>query len=866
MATGEEGPEYEFDLADKPEYEFDPADKPVDPKAAKRRADLLAIAKAGRRAPIDETARITRGMVQRSAALEKSIEAVEGREVELEQQVTMLTEALRLAQIQREGAGQVADEKAQTLSEQTRLATKMTINAVTASSSEQAARDELRRVQQELALAEEEKKELETAFAAAAGQLAGIRESVEGTLGTAEILDPTFEFKSKAGKKISSEEAKKLELGEWLAQVAQHARKVTSAARAQVALRDVEIATATARANANERNVQEIKTQREEKDEVIAELRQQILALGTAKGTLEAKVSEVKSADEAVRSALEEKRKENAALQQELADLRAQKVVTAATPDAKAAEAVAQLQTSYNEENKRLKAQEAKHQADLEKLAAALAERELSASLAQVHQKQAEEELAEEKKRRAAPLSVGAGAPPPPPPGGDSPPSYGSLFWGKVKKEEKPTAQPPPEAFAYARSRLIPIDVKIEGPNPVLPSMPRLEPAAAMAVSTEPPRVAPRVVKAERPAVAAGSPPDEPNPGGGGGAAAMAVDWQGPKANMKDIKIIPRNVLNVAATFDLVNAAGGEFDLGVPSRPVYIEDLLDFDAMSEDPAWSLAIIELMQHYDERTRHTSSLYDPTISLSEQLEVIYKDAQDGSTELLFVLELLQVFNLAKDQKSGFRDARIGKYINYYVRAPLAQLGGNQHLSSHVSRITGYVGKYLRRVYDAAKNSQDPSNLFWWTSSNLASDIERSYADLGREVMSQHNDALAVMYVQNSFTFAAISTAVLNNPAALYVFKDLCGVLWNVNSFRANFNTLLGLPGGALLFDYFMESTQSPIFMEHIWHSERRTAIYQVILRALGGNAGGMAAIQSQVKHEIDTYSAPLWIEGPRALARQ
>lgn len=299
---------------------------------------------------------------------------------------------------------------------------------------------------------------------------------------------------------------------------------------------------------------------------------------------------------------------------------------------------------------------------------------------------------------------------------------------------------------------------------------------------------------------------------------ALGMDWKPTGNSPANQMIIPLATAQRDAYQLMLVASGGTFTTDFKKRLTFVDDVLDLDSMCEDRAWSLAIVELMDHKPSKT----SFYDPYSPLSKQLENIYLNAQEGSTELLFVLELMYVYNMMKDEdrRPPVRLEHIGRYIEHFVRKPLGQ---DMPRFSHIPRICDSVDKWLSLLLESAAKAQDPTNMFWWTDSPLALAIGVVYNSnpkLGIEALLSHAKQLRGMYANNQHTYHTLMVSALGNSQLLFAFQEMCGTLWNVNNFRANWKTIMEQPGGALLLDVFMALANTQEFnAQFVGHDIRR-----------------------------------------------
>lgn len=356
-------------------------------------------------------------------------------------------------------------------------------------------------------------------------------------------------------------------------------------------------------------------------------------------------------------------------------------------------------------------------------------------------------------------------------------------------------------------------------------------------------------------------------------AVAMRMDWEPDDSRRQVVPYV--NYAAHQAIVALRDGTSGDFGLEVPQpkRFTYVEDVLDIDAMCQDRAWALAIIDLMR-YSAPGAKTTTLYNPLAPLNVQLEEIYNRAHNGSTELLFVLELLLVFNIMKEIRPPGRVEHLEKLIRNFARPGPGP--------SHVYRIARKVADRLEDIFDAAQRTQDSNELFWWTTSPLKNFILDLYTDSGRfngnkAYLVEHGFELRKMFAGSPYTYHILWASLMRNQTFVFVFQDLCGVLWDANNFRANFDKVLNQPGGALLIDIFMNAANTPIYQKHFglpfvegkqspgWVT--RAQVYRVLnnhisrtFRIDGDKV--MNDISVSLNRLADSYAPPPGLEGPPA----
>jgi hypothetical protein len=346
-------------------------------------------------------------------------------------------------------------------------------------------------------------------------------------------------------------------------------------------------------------------------------------------------------------------------------------------------------------------------------------------------------------------------------------------------------------------------------------------------------------------------------------AAAMQMDTKPDEDARNKMMIVRPGQASQDAMYALVVAAGGNPTLEGRKRGAYIEDVLDLDIMCQDRAWALAIIDLMGFQTSPSGPASTLYDPSVPLNKQLEYIYLRAQNGSTELLFVLELMLVFHLMKENPPPVRQEHIMEYIRVYVRGPLGSLGNR----THIPRITLVLKRFLVRMRDTAEDTQN-QKLFWWTQSPLVGAIMKIYSGSeGTKTLLAHNARLRFMFAQSEYTYRALAHSILVDQRLAYVFQDLCGMLWDANNFRANFISLMDQPGGAFMLDMFMATPQSWFWVKHFKNNGLRQSVLVEIDSQLRDTFGvtadaAVAQITASLANQAEHYAPPRALDGPKS----
>jgi hypothetical protein len=270
------------------------------------------------------------------------------------------------------------------------------------------------------------------------------------------------------------------------------------------------------------------------------------------------------------------------------------------------------------------------------------------------------------------------------------------------------------------------------------------------------------------------------------------------------------------AIWPLVVSASGNYGVasrGANKRFTYVEDHLDIEAMCQDRVWTLAIIDLMQFKPPGGGPVTTIYNPLAPLSKQLHQMYSIAQDGTTELLFVLELMLVFNQMKDIPVAGRDRHLLDLIQAHVRRRR-----NDTKVSHIFRILDSIRDHLELIDMTAKNAQKAGELLWWTQSPLKNELIGLYTGRGtkeehKKVLVAHDARLRRMFAENKNTYKVLIVSLaVHDGRFLRVFQELCGVLWNAENFMANLNTVMDQPGGAFLIDIFMAAANTVSFNEN------------------------------------------------------
>lgn len=793
----------------------------------------------------------------------------------------------RLAQLI--GTHELVDAKSASAAAAATMAANAFRRTATAQEGQNAAENALEHVAAEMGRVVEQKNKVEAKLTEAGQEAAKIRGEIAANI----LIELAFDKEFKLQHEGKEAKVRDVPLGELVKQLGQHNRNKKAALEADLALQKQKVTGLTSQSEGFETALEAIKSEQAKHAEETAGLRLRAQELAGEKADAEAKFNESKKLADSLVLQLEVARSEMELLREQAKKARDQQIAAAATPSPDADQLVKQLTANFDTLTLEASKEREAAQIAQRELADKLRQRELQLSASGVDVaalNAANDALTAERNtttelRRSLDdaqrhidaitrqLAARGEAPPPYTPSS----AFVDDFYAEAPTEE-PTPGPgptplPPGAVAFAASRL-PVPRRrpraratapdaLVGPKPdaapptvKVEPLVKIEPGAPIDVKPEGPppleRPAPIPAAAAVPAAAAPIPAAVP-------VFAVAMDlepvWQ-PNPNDSDLVVYDRVVARRDVFQPVMAASHANLGLGGNRRQPFAEDVLDFDAMCEDPAWSLAITDLMEYKDTRFGlKVSSIYDPVLPLAKQLEEIYHRASGGSTELLFVLELLLVYNRMKEAPSQLNDERLSKYIKWYARFPLVGTPMESQINvTHIGRITDAVGKQLNAVYNAAKSSQIPDSPFWWTDDPLGSDIELVYANSDKRLLLRHSQGLASMYSRNGYTYHAIGELVMARPQALYRFKRLCGVLWNVNNFRANFGTLVGLPGGALMFDLFLNSVQTDTFKLRIYNDPLRQAVYDDISRAtpLGSDAFGM--LQRRIAYDIISHDKP------------
>lgn len=340
-----------------------------------------------------------------------------------------------------------------------------------------------------------------------------------------------------------------------------------------------------------------------------------------------------------------------------------------------------------------------------------------------------------------------------------------------------------------------PAPVLVTPPAPA-PAVPAPAPGPAVLVPNTPVSApGPAVFVPSTPAPASG-PVNEPF------KAAVDMDVEPNSDARNALVLIPPEMtrLNVIAPLALTSAFGPDSygplidrkTADPDKREIFAQDFLDFDAMVEDRAWSLAIVDLLS--DKANGYRNSIYDFITPLGARLEYIYRQAQNGSTELLFVVDLLRVYNTLNR-----RTPRVNQLNAFAVRYV-------PHTRNHMTRIANAVAQNMQQIHDAG--SEKDSEPFWWSDSDFVarfSAIWKADGDNSRKLFNIYDDRLNAAIHGNSYFYRAMSQVFEpERQGMLPLLREMCGVLWNANNVRANFTTLLALPGGAtMLAVYFSQS---------------------------------------------------------------
>jgi len=795
----------------------------------------------------------------------------------------------RLAQLI--GTHELVDAKSASAAAAATMAANAFRRTATAQEGQNAAENALEHVAAEMGRVVEQKNKVEAKLTEAGQEAAKIRGEIAANI----LIELAFDKEFKLQHEGKAAKVRDVPLGELVKQLGQHNRNKKAALEADLALQKQKVTGLTSQSEGFETALEAIKSEQAKHAEETAGLRLRAQELAGEKADAEAKFNESKKLADSLVLQLEVARAEMELLREAAKKARDQQVAAAATPSPDADQLVKQLTANFDTLT---------FEASKEREAAQIAQRELADKLRQCELQlsasgvdvaalnaandalTAERNTTTELRRSledaqrhidaiTRQLAARGEAPPPYTPSS----AFVDDFYAEAPTEE-PTPGPgpsgptplPPGAAAFAASRLrVPKRPRAKGtaPDALVSPVPRgappasikiepfvkIEPGAPIDAKPEgPPPLAPavQVPVAAAAAVAAPIPAAVPV-----FAVAMDLDpvWQ-PNPRDSDLVVYDRKVARRDAVQSVMAASSADLGRGGQRRQPFAEDVLDFDAMSEDPAWSLAIIDLMEFRDSSFGlQISSIYDPALPLGKQLEEIYHRASGGSTELLFVLELLFVFNRMKENPSQLRDQRLSSYIKWYARFPLVGTPMESQINvTHIGRITDAVGKQLNAVYNAAKSSQIPDSPFWWTDDPLGSDIEAVYANSDPRLLLRHNQGLAEMYSRNGYTYHAIGELLGARPQATYRLKQLCGVLWNVNNFRANFDTLLGLPGGALMFDLFLNSVQTDTFKLRILNDPLRQAVYSNISRELPQIQDAFVLLVLRIAYGVESRDAP------------
>lgn len=254
-----------------------------------------------------------------------------------------------------------------------------------------------------------------------------------------------------------------------------------------------------------------------------------------------------------------------------------------------------------------------------------------------------------------------------------------------------------------------------------------------------------------------------------------------------------------------------------PRRQAFFEDFAEIHAICADPVWVTATIQLL----------GPLYDPIAPLSATLVDIYHRAQNGSTELLFLYELLQVHvSLEKPVRERHR-GRLVDCISRYVRVPVATAGRSDSHTSHIVSICNAVEDAVLQFQQAARDAQNHKRdevNFYWTKSAVAADILGKYASAeGTKALYRHSEELREIYERNPLSYKIFLKSVAQNQEALRALRDICGMLWDAENLPMNFTALLKVPGGALLLDLLMQAINNPSWKHYIAGHEARLHLY-------------------------------------------
>ena len=727
-------------------------------------------------------------------------------------------------------------------------------------------------------------KELGDALTIVRARLAKVEASVTTALETAQVFAPRFEF-------VGSPD----DLSGKVGQLTQVFRKRLDELTTEAALTETKLAEAEAQAGVYKSTIEDVKRER---DTIVAEKAEKTTRIGELEIALakaQSDATEAANSVDRLKNELKASQDETKVERDKFQQLLDENAKRASSGDKSADDALARMQTKLAEaeqratdaENKRLEA-DAKHDEQVKALKASLAEAKTEVNtankanqdkldrLTKAEQKTREDaseidklkvdklRLEEELKRKSAALQPGQVVILPHEAQGllEAPGARWLSVWDQDFAAAQIAKQKNDAALAALRQKAG-VDVKVSaskepdakaaavGPDAAVNFV--LVPDAADAAELPAVRKAALIADVKKDVAAVNN---------------MDIDWQ-PDPTQRQLVISPAQASQDSMRAIMV-AASGDWKLGepakAPQRFTYAEDILDIDAMCQDRAWALAIIELMG---------KGFYDPVVPLDKQLEYIYAKANDRSTELLFVLELLLVYNKMLDRTRvhpGIPDAsrpirirHLESMIKHHVRDPLGQVGN----VTHIVRIAKKVISKLDLIYYTAQHTQKRDALFWWTDSPLAQDtIQRIYqTDTNprrKDLLAAHGYALRRMYASNPYTYHILAVSLTGvDQRYSYVFQQMCGVLWNASNFRANFNTIMDQPGGAFLMDLFMAAVNAPIYEKHFGLPrtagfEARQAVYLDLYKNLGieaqiGNAGMKQIVDATQRLRLD-YNPP------------